>query len=602
MQNHAKRWFDNITPANAMAAIAIGVMLIFSASGMKAFADNVQDDIDASVSSSQTITAGGDGLAVKYWIIANGQGGLSGCDASDGSPATVKFEVRKDGSTALTNDVTVTPSSQSFSSCGSENSKTATYKSDTPGIYKVSVSASDSSGSYNTNPAEFTLTVKAAADTTAPVLTLPDDKTVEATSADGAEVTYTATAEDDVDGPVDVSCTPASGSTFPLGETTVECSATDEAGNEATGSFKVTVTKPADTTAPVLTLPDDKTVEATSADGAEVTYTATAEDDVDGPVDVSCTPASGSTFPLGETTVECSATDEAGNEATGSFNVIVQDTTPPELTLPSAPPAAEATSPQGAAVTYEAATATDLVDGEVEATCEPASGSTFPLGTTPVNCTATDAAGNEATGSFNVIVQDTIKPVIEITSTISDGQQFYFGDVPSAPTCTATDSGSGVNGNGCEVKGYATTVGPQTLTFTATDNAGNTATQIIKYTVLPWQIKGFYQPVDMNGVQNTVKGGSTVPLKFEVFKGTTELTDVSVIKTPLTAKKVSCTTGTEDAIETLSPTGGTVLRYDATAGQFVYNWQTPKQVGACYDVTVGTQDGSATEVARFKLK
>ena len=520
MQNHAKRWFDNITPANAMAAIAIGVMLIFSASGMKAFADNVQDDIDASVSSSQTITAGGDGLAVKYWIIANGQGGLSGCDASDGSPATVKFEVRKDGSTALTNDVTVTPSSQSFSSCGSENSKTATYKSDTPGIYKVSVSASDSSGSYNTNPAEFTLTVKAAADTTAPVLTLPDDKTVE----------------------------------------------------------------------------------ATSADGAEVTYTATAEDDVDGPVDVSCTPASGSTFPLGETTVECSATDEAGNEATGSFNVIVQDTTPPELTLPSAPPAAEATSPQGAAVTYEAATATDLVDGEVEATCEPASGSTFPLGTTPVNCTATDAAGNEATGSFNVIVQDTIKPVIEITSTISDGQQFYFGDVPSAPTCTATDSGSGVNGNGCEVKGYATTVGPQTLTFTATDNAGNTATQIIKYTVLPWQIKGFYQPVDMNGVQNTVKGGSTVPLKFEVFKGTTELTDVSVIKTPLTAKKVSCTTGTEDAIETLSPTGGTVLRYDATAGQFVYNWQTPKQVGACYDVTVGTQDGSATEVARFKLK
>jgi hypothetical protein len=276
------------------------------------------------------------------------------------------------------------------------------------------------------------------------------------------------------------------------------------------------------------------------------------------------------------------------------------------LTLPSAPPAAEATSPQGAEVTYAAATATDLVDGSVDVSCTPASGSTFPLGTTEVTCTATDAAGNEATGSFNVIVQDTIKPVIQVTSTISDGQQFYFGEVPSAPTCAATDSGSGVNSDGCKVTGYATIVGPQTLTFTATDIAGNTATQTIKYTVLPWTLKGFYQPVDMGSTLNTVKAGSTIPMKFEDFVGTTEITSTTFNNNPLgafSAKKVSCTGGTEDAIEqVVTATGSTALRYDATSGQFVYNWQTPKTgVGSCYDVTFTDQSGS-TLTAHFKLK
>ena len=58
------------------------------------------------------------------------------------------------------------------------------------------------------------------------------------------------------------------------------------------------------------------------------------------------------------------------------------------------------------------------------------------------------------------------------------------------------------------------------MTATATDNAGRTATATRSYTVNAWTTKGFYQPVDMDGVYNTVKGGSTVPLKFELFAGT----------------------------------------------------------------------------------
>jgi probable HAF family extracellular repeat protein len=79
-----------------------------------------------------------------------------------------------------------------------------------------------------------------------------------------------------------------------------------------------------DTTPPEITVPDDVTVDATSPDGAVVEFTATATDDVDGDVPVECTPASGSTFAIGDTTVECTATDAAGNSATASFTVHVK--------------------------------------------------------------------------------------------------------------------------------------------------------------------------------------------------------------------------------------------------------------------------------------
>ncbi len=78
--------------------------------------------------------------------------------------------------------------------------------------------------------------------TTAPVLSLPGPITVAATGPDGAVVTFTATATDLIDGTVPVTCTPASGSVFPIGTTTVHCNAVDSVGNTASGSFTVTVT------------------------------------------------------------------------------------------------------------------------------------------------------------------------------------------------------------------------------------------------------------------------------------------------------------------------------------------------------------------------
>ncbi len=188
---------------------------------------------------------------------------------------------------------------------------------------------------------------------------------------------------------------------------------------------------------------------------------------------------------------------------------------------------------------------------------------------------------------------------------------YDFGSVPAQPTCTAVDAVSGLKD--CVVSGYSAAVGTHTMTATATDNAGRTATATRTYTVRSWNLTGLYAPVDygtigannVGSVVNTVKNGSTVPLKFEVFKrdaAGTELTDPAIVNTPLKATPVNCTTGAaEDAIE-LTASGSTSLRYDSTSGQFIYNWKTPAKAGTCYHVSVSTADGSSTPIAQFKLK
>lgn len=127
-------------------------------------------------------------------------------------------------------------------------------------------------------------------------------------------------------------------------------------------------------------------------------------------------------------------------------------------------------------------------------------------------------------------------------------------------------------------------------------------------TAVAWTISGFFQPVDMSSgstaVLNTVKGGSTVPLKFRIFAGATEQTSTTAVLS-IMALKVTCTNGAiEDQVEeTVTTTGGTALRYDTTDGQFIDNWKTPKgtAAGVCYRVTMTAADNSQIW-ALFKLK
>ncbi|MFG1954358.1 VWA domain-containing protein [Micromonospora sp. NPDC048830] len=121
-----------------------------------------------------------------------------------------------------------------------------------------------------------------------------------------------------------------------------------------------------DVTPPTVVV-DDRTVEATGPAGAVIDYPASATDNVDGPLTPTCVPPPGSTFPLGATTVTCTATDAAGNTGSDTAVMRVVDTTAPTTRcVPTNNPSGDNTpgsyNPDG----FYELTATDVVDTDVE--------------------------------------------------------------------------------------------------------------------------------------------------------------------------------------------------------------------------------------------
>src|SRR5205823_8048891 len=182
---------------------------------------------------------------------------------------------------------------------------------------------------------------------------------------------------------------------------------------------------PADKDLGLSNMPADLTVNATSPTGAVVTYTPPTVVDESGDsstASVSCTPASGSTFAIGTTKVTCTASDsdDTNSPVSGSFQVVVKDVTAPTLSLPS-PFTVDATSPGGAPVSYTVtATDPDNAASDLKISCSPASGSTFPIGTTTVNCTAKDPAGNTSSGSFQVVVKGAAAQVNDLITMVNN--------------------------------------------------------------------------------------------------------------------------------------------------------------------------------------
>ncbi len=222
-----------------------------------------------------------------------------------------------------------------------------------------------------------------------------------------------------------------------------------------------------------------------------------------------------------------------------------------------------------------------------------------------------DRAGNvERTRTANVRV-DRSAPAVTIEGSAS----------VTSPTVsvrgTAADIGSGLAGvtiNGTPVAvtdgGYAADVavdcGANTVTAEATDAVGRRSTAnlvVQRVCVIPevWTTGGFFAPVDMTTaggprVVNTVKGGSTVPLKFRVYKNGAEQKDVAVVS-GMKVANVACVTGDTSAPVEQLVSGGTSLRYDGT--QFIQNWKVPTVVG-CYAASAQLVDGSAI-TAYFKV-
>lgn len=188
----------------------------------------------------------------------------------------------------------------------------------------------------------------------------------------------------------------------------------------------------------------------------------------------------------------------------------------------------------------------------------------------------------------------------EVSVTCNPSSVTFTGS-PIEP-CSARASGAGGLDASVSVT-YANNVAVGTATATGTypgdaNHLGSTGSGT--FTIGSWTPSGFYQPVDVGDTVNVVKNGSTVPLKFEVFRDGVELTSTSIV-TSFSSTPIACDASAVVDELPVTTTGGTSLRYDTTAGQFVQNWQTPKKPGACYLVTMTTQDKSFIK-AKFKLK
>lgn len=147
---------------------------------------------------------------------------------------------------------------------------------------------------------------------------------------------------------------------------------------------------------PVLHLPADIVAEATSPAGADVSYTATARDAVEGDVAIACTPVSGSTFAITSTTVDCSASDSRGNTATGSFTVTVQDSIAPQISI-LMPTSATYTIHQTVNADYSCSDGGSGLATCVGTVADGAAVDTNSVGSKSFTVNATDNVGNAST-------------------------------------------------------------------------------------------------------------------------------------------------------------------------------------------------------------
>ena len=319
-----------------------------------------------------------------------------------------------------------------------------------------------------------------ASDTTPPVITAPADITLDNDPGQAtAVVSFAAATATDNSGSVTVTqiVGPASGSAFPIGSTLITWEAEDLAGNTSDASMKVIVV---DNEFPVITAPADMAVNNDPGQAtAVVSFSAATATDNSGSVTVTQTvgPASGSVFPLGDTLISWEAEDPSGKISPASMTVTVEDNESPVIITTNV--TVEATGPQ-MVISLLSPSVTDNV-GVVSLTNN--APAMFPVGATTVTWTAEDEAGNISSAIQTVTVVDTIPPVVNAPGDITNFEATALLTPINLGTSTANDL---VDGSMTPIASPAGpfAVGTHTITWSATDNAGNTGTATQTVTVV----------------------------------------------------------------------------------------------------------------------
>ena len=307
-------------------------------------------------------------------------------------------------------------------------------------------------------------------DTTAPEILPLEDITLEASSVDANIVNLDNPIVSDIQ---DTTIYIIAPDVFPIGETTVTWTAVDASGNSAITTQIVTIV---DTTKPGLSIPHDQTVEASSLDETLVDIGQAEAHDITGISSI--VHNAPDVFPLGSTLIAWTATDNHGNITTAYQTITVVDTTSPIIISPQ-DITSEATDPTMNYIELGELVASDSVGIESIINDKPI---TFPFGSTTVTWTVTDTSGNISQATQVVTLVDTTLPEIFAPTDIVAEATGLSSTMVELGEATAHDI-MGI-ASVTEHPSRFFVLGETTITWTATDTSGNSASATQTITIV----------------------------------------------------------------------------------------------------------------------
>ena len=390
----------------------------------------------------------------------------------------------------------------------------------------VTWTATDSSG--NSSSQSYTITF---VDTIIPEI-LISDETFEATIFGGTNIPLEFPEIIDIQ---NTELTNDAPEVFPLGETIVTWTATDDYGNSISNTQSITVL---DTISPVIMAPSDFQLEASHIENNIIDLIGVrASDDVEV---ISITNDAPEVFPLGETIVTWTATDSSGNSASDSQQISVIDTTTPSIIAPN-DIQVEIYDKLGVEIDTGIPTSDDVIDSQPTVTND--APEVFPLGETIVTWTATDFSGNSASATQTITVVDTTSPVLIAPESIIQEAINHEANPVRIGISEYTDimEVTSITNDAPEVFPLGETI----VIWTATDSSGNSASATQSITIIDTTLPTITSPVDVE-VEATSMENNLVEFGFA------EASD-----------QVEISTITNDA-PTVFPLGETIVTWTAT--------------------------------------